>query len=159
VVRHRRPGDFGGGQEGDDGDRLLAVRAVPGRGRLQGVADRCGLPRVRARRCWRRELDPGRRRGWWRLAEAAGAFFVEGWKTEEELRRQVPRADVEVRRTVVGCERVAVLVDGVEREAAAGQAAARAGQCDWARWLSPRASCDLRVRLGLGALSVTSWAG
>jgi hypothetical protein len=47
------------------------------------------------------------------------------WLVEEELRGQVPRIDVEVRRNLLGGgERVAVLVDGVEHGAAVGRAAA-----------------------------------
>jgi hypothetical protein len=57
------------------------------------------------------------------LVQAAAGGTL--WKTEEELRRQVPRVDVEVRRNLLGGgERVAVLVDGIEHETVAQQAAA-----------------------------------
>ncbi len=58
----------GGGQQPDDRDRLLAVRAVPCRGRLQRVPDRSLPAHARASR-WRRwrwrwrQFDPARMPG------------------------------------------------------------------------------------------------
>lgn len=52
-----RPRGLRGGQQRDDRDRLLAVRAVPCRGRLQRVPDRCLLPH-RSRPGLRRSPQP-----------------------------------------------------------------------------------------------------
>lgn len=121
---HRRPGGLWGGQQRDDRDRLLAVRAVSGRGRLQRVADRSGLPRGGANWRWW-EFDPGRRHGWWRLIEPAGPLFIKG------LVAAVLSCAAANHRAVDGADRLpgleGVLADGAGAGLHVGRAAAGRG--------------------------------